>query len=236
MNNLSLEEIGEILYKLDRKTYHTISLFFQYANNEYSKYIKYNENCISNEDSVKWYLKGKLHREDDKPAIISISHLCELDYRSLVLNDDYDSVINTQYRSPVENIYYYKNGKKHRTVGPACIEIYHPDPEEPPELRLSWYKNGVLHRTDGPAIIYTRTKSQMWYVNGKLHRINDLPAVINNDSNRYYKAWYINGELFRTEGPVITTYKKTWTHIYRSEGYLNNGKVIYTNYTETVEN
>ena len=52
--------------------------------------------------------------------------------------------------------YWYLNGKRHRTDGPA-IEYSNGDKR--------WYLNGLQHRTDGPAIEYS-DGTKHWYLNG----------------------------------------------------------------------
>ena len=74
--------------------------------------------------------------------------------------------------------YWYLNGKRHRTDGPAII--YHSGSQY-------WYLNDKLHRTDGPAVIYP-DGTQYWYLNGKYHR-TDGPAVTYPNRNQ---KWYLN--------------------------------------------
>ena len=64
------------------------------------------------------------------------------------------------------DVFWYKNGKRHRTDGPA-IECANGD--------KWWYKNGEYHRENGPAI-ECATGSKRWYLNGEIlteqeHRI-----------------------------------------------------------------
>ena len=56
--------------------------------------------------------------------------------------------------------YYNKNGKLHRTGGPAVI---YADGTE------IWYRNGLYHRTDGPAVIHPNGECD-WYHNGSYKR------------------------------------------------------------------
>ena len=78
------------------------------------------------------------------------------------------------------NKFWYLNGKRHRTDGPAM---------EYADGDKLWYLNGNLHRTDGPAIEYA-DGSKAWYLNGKCHR-TDGPAVEFADGTKY---WYLNGK------------------------------------------
>jgi len=77
------------------------------------------------------------------------------------------------------NKWWYENGVRHRTDGPA-IEYTDGDKH--------WYENGVRHRTDGPAVENT-DGAKFWYENGELHRTNG-PAVENTDGAKF---WYLEG-------------------------------------------
>jgi len=55
--------------------------------------------------------------------------------------------------------YWYKDGKLHRTSGPAIIHL---------DGTKYWYKDGKLHCTSGPAFI-SSDGTKYWYKDGKLH-------------------------------------------------------------------
>jgi len=78
------------------------------------------------------------------------------------------------------DIAWFKNGKIHRTDGPA-FELINGSKE--------WWLNGKHHRTDGPAI-ERADGSNSWWLNGVLHR-TDGPAIecANGD-----KEWWLNDE------------------------------------------
>lgn len=80
---------------------------------------------------------------------------------------------------------WWKNGKLHRTDGPAI---------EWKDYGKEWHVNGVLHRTDGPAIEF-ENGSKIWCVNGKLHRTNG-PAIEHYDG---MKEWWEHGKFIRNE-------------------------------------
>ncbi len=122
----------------------------------------------------KWFLDGKLHREDG-PAI----------------------------EQPNGSKEWYKNGKRHRDGGPA-VEwfdgskawyrngVLHRDDGGPayerPDGRKEWLRNGKWDRADGPALIFGNG-SEEWYKNGKLHR-TDGPAQILLGQK---PGWFIEG-------------------------------------------
>ncbi len=95
----------------------------------------------------RYYLHGKLHREDG-PAVIWYYEV----YSVLV----------------VEHEIYYQHGERHRVDGPAAI-WYHPHGHV---LREEYYHYGEKHRTKEPAAIYYRpdgsVMSEYYYLNGVL--------------------------------------------------------------------
>jgi len=78
--------------------------------------------------------------------------------------------------------YWYKEGKLHRTDGPAI---------EYASGTKQWYQEGKLHRTDGPAVEYANG-DKFWWKEGKRHR-TDGPAVEYANGT---KLWYIEGKEY----------------------------------------
>jgi hypothetical protein len=81
------------------------------------------------------------------------------------------------------------DNKRHRTDGPACEWI---------NGSKSWYAGGERHRTDGPACEWA-DGSREWWADGKRHR-TDGPAYEYVDGS---KAWWVDGKFHRTDGPAI---------------------------------
>jgi antitoxin component YwqK of YwqJK toxin-antitoxin module len=125
-----------------------------------------------------WYKNGKLHRDNDLPAII-FSNGYQGWYKNGKLHRDND--LPAAISSDGDH-YWYQNGNLHRDNDlPATI---YSNGEQ------CWYKNGERHRdNDLPAVIQING-TQRWYKNHKLHRDNDLPAVIYEDGTQ---KWYKNG-------------------------------------------
>jgi hypothetical protein len=80
------------------------------------------------------------------------------------------------------NIEYKRNGKLHRTDGPALIINEHKH-----QCRV-WYKNGKLHRDNGPAFD-SDLGTKIWYKNGLKHR-TDGPAI---ECKLLGLMWFIDG-------------------------------------------
>jgi hypothetical protein len=78
-------------------------------------------------------------------------------------------------------VWWYLDGQKHRTDGPAVIWA---------NGTQAWYLNGQRHRTAGPAVIHS-DGTRCWWLNGQLHRTNG-PAVIWADGTQH---WYLNDRL-----------------------------------------
>jgi len=128
--------------------------------------------------------KGQFHRNGDHPAVIW---------------------------KTTGTIKFYKNGKRHRTNGPAIMSPYQSEwwihgirhrldgPAIESAHGEAWYINGKLHRIEGPAYTYrsfpfpSQYSTEEWFVNGLRHRDNDLPAIISNNA----QEWFLNGNHHR---------------------------------------
>lgn len=75
-----------------------------------------------------WYLNGKLHRDNDKPAYICVDGRKAWFQDGMLHRENGPAEI-----SPRGRLAYYKNGKLHRKDGPAII-----DPRDGDE----WWENG----------------------------------------------------------------------------------------------
>ena len=101
-----------------------------------------------------------------------------------------------------------KNGKLHRTDGPALLE-YH----KSGFLWLkAYYHNGLSHKKVGPATITYKANgklsSEEYYIDGGLHR-EDGPATIeyfDHGDGIEWEAWYVNGSMHREDGPAELEY------------------------------
>lgn len=108
---------------------------FILGDREYRKYKNGDE---------KWYKDGKLHRDNDLPAIIEIFDNEKLFHEA-----------------------WYMNGKRHRKYNHASVFYYHHSNGKKFE---SWWKNGELHREEGPAYIEyfedDNVEKESWWLNG----------------------------------------------------------------------
>ena len=101
-----------------------------------------------------WYVNGELHRENDLPAV---------------------------ERADGSKTWYV-NGKSHRDGGLPSYEGANGHKE--------WWVNCKLHRENGLPALEWANGDRAWYVNGKFHRDGGLPALewANGD-----KEWWVNG-------------------------------------------
>lgn len=128
----------------------------------------------------KCYKDGKLHRDDDLPAVVYSNGTSEW-YKNGLLHRDGDLPAIIWASGTKE---WYKNGLLHRDCDfPAIIYSC--------GARM-WYKNGLLHREDNkPAVIWSEDL-QEWFVNNKRHR-NNGPAYIDKHS----VFWYNNDKIIK---------------------------------------
>jgi hypothetical protein len=114
---------------------------------------------------------GRLHSENDKPAMDNNEHGEQL---------------------------WYRNGKLHRAADlPARVQKRWNATTKQVDSLQDWYRDGLRHREkDKPASIDSRTGRSEYVVNGKLHRDNDLPAIETQDAEQ---AWYQHGMLHRED-------------------------------------
>ena len=153
---------------------------------------------------------GKLHRGNDKPAVISQS---PTDNKTMVKK-------------------YYKNGVLHRDGEHAALLKYY-------EQRLyeeKYYIDGKLHRDgDYPALHkyeceWERSDTMKYYKNGELHRDGDHAAIIKHDEQQrlYKEKYYKNGKLHRDgDNPAHIEYYWVFRWEYHDETiikrYYENG-------------
>ena len=158
------------------------------------------EPIIKADGSLEWYDEnGKLHREDDLPA--------------LIMPQIY------MYGKPhvAERRYWYKHGKLHRDGDkPAVITIWEKTNRIGSE---TWYSDGVLHRdnNDLPAFIAYSDKGvaiiSNWVQNGQSHRLSG-PAYIRFDGEtdqNPYSYWAYHGNIISdgyNVGDLHRTYEK----------------------------
>ena len=206
--------IDEIKKSLDEKNIILTEVPLSSAENiEFYKlaalHIIVNENgCrgkIDYHGKEKWVKNGKIHRDNDLPAIISANGT-RIWYKDGEQHRDNDlpAVIN-----PDGSQAWFKDGKRHRDNDlPAVI---HADGSE------EWWKNNKVHRdNDLPALIEA-DRTQSWYQNGKAHRDNDLPAVVKTNGLRF---WYKNNKLHRDNNLPAIIYEDG------TEEYWKDGNFI----------
>jgi len=161
-----------------------------------------------------YFKKGKLHRDKDKPAIITndgsqyfYKHgerhrtnrpaVTKINGTELWYNRGVRHRVGgpaVKYSSGTEEYWY--NGKNHREDGPSVIYNFVSDIGEG-YYKEYWFKHGIEHRTDGPSYA---SKSflenelvsfrERFMVDGRCHNIKG-PADVTNDKELYY----INGNI-----------------------------------------
>lgn len=143
------------------------------------------------QDTIRYYLNDKLHREDGSVTIFSDGT------KKWYINGDLRKIEKINYRTRI--ILYYLNNKLHREDG-AAVEIYNFNKWDEILRSREFYFNDQRHRIDGPAYEFGHVK--LYFRNDKLHRI-DGPAIENGtilDDGKIYKydsglrTYFVNGE------------------------------------------
>lgn len=116
-----------------------------------------------------YYYNGKLHRENDLPAI----------ERIITLENFHDGHMYYTYIKKKE---YCMFGNLHRSNGLPAIERT--------DGHKEYWVNGDCHRDNGLPAKELPNGAKYYYVRDELHRENGLPAIeLPNGNNR----WFING-------------------------------------------
>jgi hypothetical protein len=134
---------------------------------------------------ARYYCDGKLHRDDDQPAVVTPGMLEWYQHGQLHRDGDQPAVI--AYYGYYELRKWYQRGLLHRDGDqPAVID---------PDFERQWYQHGKVHRdNDQPAAIYVAGQYRAWMQQGKLHRDNDQPAIIHDNGGQ---EWYQHGQVQR---------------------------------------
>jgi hypothetical protein len=169
---------------------------------------------VKQDDYIKYYKNGVLHRDEDEPAVIYPSGVLEY-YKNGKLHRDNNKPAKIYNNGDKE---YYKNGELHRDDGGPAKDLSH---------KKVWYQNGKIKRDgDKPdeIIYYINNVKQIWHNdNQQWHRING-PAVIDSHGN---KEWRINGRLHNIDGPaLIKNCKSEEFIVYCEKKLLNVRKFI----------
>ena len=75
------------------------------------------------------------------------------EYGRFSTTDIYGNV-TSEHRFASGEIYFYKNGQKHRDDGPAVISA---------DGGKEWYQNGYRHREDGPSFEKGENHKEWWW-------------------------------------------------------------------------
>ena len=188
-----VEILGNITYTNSTFLTNKVKLIKILTKNSFILFLKNikqmpNYEFISPNNNIYRFADGKLHSENDLPAIQ------ETDKFGIKHNYWYDYGILHRKNGPAielsdgTKIYYYY-GMKHRSNGPALITKFGDN---------IWYNSGFVHRKNGPAIQWKNGTNE-WYFNGQRHNSNG-PAVILVNGTR---KWYNMDKLHRLDGPAI---------------------------------
>jgi len=164
----------------------------------------------------RWYKKGKLHRDGDKPARIGHHRLIQDQKKSIEV--------------------WSKNGKTHRDGDkPARIEYT----EDSQIFLEQWSKKGKEHRNGdkpsfiehfednyhNPGTVRIVPKLKRWKKNGKLHRGQGKPAI---------EKWRYPGTMSGVQGNVFDNLR--YSKSYAFEGLEFPSRAAYTKHRNSIRN
>ena len=157
--------------------------------------------------SKKWYLNGKLHREDG-PAVVFADGS-----KHWYLNNKLHREDGPAIEGADGNKYWYLNGKRHREDGPAVEYV---------EGYKSWWLNGNLHREDGPAVEYANGNTY-WYLNDEElteaeHHIRTLPTVKTASSKPMFEVSEISENSHDGSATLVIDMSPEMTQIVLTKG------------------
>ena len=137
-----------------------------------------------------WYTNGKLHSNDNQPAIIYLNGTqCWYHYDQRHRDNDLPAVIYDDGSQ-----LWFQNDELHRDNDQPAKIITN---KNITNKSLYWYQHGKLHRdNDQPATIES-IGNRYWYQHDQLHRDNDQPAIIFHNGDQH---WYQHGQLKRDNG------------------------------------
>lgn len=161
------------------------------------KIIQYQNGTLE----ISYFKKGKLHRDDGKPALVAYNPSGDLIFEE-----------------------YYKDGVLHRENDKPAALIY----VEPGIIRSEkYYKFGLLHRDgDKPAVIIRSLKTgsiiiEYFYKNGRIHRGYQGPAkIVYNEITRNIEnqGFYEHGSPL--ENSLLRINRKNFGSLYGTKSAL----------------
>lgn len=166
-----LSEVLSFLDITDNETKHSAAALLNVLEfrgevtiSQIKNYWNRNSNYSITEDKYekKWYKNGKLHRDNDLPAIIRArGGQVWYNHGNIHCKDDLPAIIDAD-----GDQYWYKNGKLHREDDKPSVIHSNGDQQ--------WYKHGNLHRDDDQPAIVCADGEKHWYKNGERYRDHDF--------------------------------------------------------------
>jgi hypothetical protein len=161
MNGAKIWHQNGLLHRLNGPAYEELNGYKEwYINDEQYSEEEYNEivsgkNVIDEkyeikklDDRIEYRYKGKLHRDNDLPAIEWNDGGKEWHQNGKYHRDNGPAIERVNGRK-----YWYQNSKLHRVSGPAI---------EYEDGSKEWFQNGKQHRLSGPAVEYPGVYKEWW--------------------------------------------------------------------------
>ena len=186
-----------------------------------------------------WFFEGEKQREGDKPAEIKEDNFLGVGYKmwykfgKIHRDNDLPAVEHSNGSKQ-----WFCKGRRHRDGDLHAVELYSPFFDTHSDIGLNycvmpklstkiWYRYGQKHRPNDLPALERSNGDKEWWDYGSLHRDNDKPASISKN----YQEWYKNGARHRENGPSIIETKKRFFSYFRSRHWYEKG-----NRTKIIDN
>jgi hypothetical protein len=174
---------------------------------------------IDDDETVKWYIHGKLHRDCDDPAVLRADG--ELEWwkdGNLFRENDKPTVVcgdHCEWWSKCED----------KSDAVDSLEMYCAFLDDYLDIMSRMYRERLVNRAklgywrhrdnDMPAVT-SLWGIREWWMNGRLHRDNDLPSIMYKNQDYCYfmivHIWYTKGCVHREgDKPAIIRHSFTWS-------------------------
>lgn len=124
-------------------------------------------------DTIFFYKDDKLHRDDDKPAIITNNNKYYFTDNRLNRDNDKPAVIYSNGR-----LEYYKDGNLYKIFD---------------DNKVTYLSNNLKHKLDGPAVVYSDSNENEFWIYGKRYfrenLYNEEIMRIKNKQNNFSDSY-----------------------------------------------
>jgi hypothetical protein len=149
---------------------------------------------------TRWYSCGKLHRDNDLPAEIQNLGVVDANIKEAYWVLPKEKVVSLLDEFGAANYgqKWYQHGRLHRDGDLPAVICLNGD--------KFYYRNGQNYRADDKPNVVRIDGTVAWWRNDVPHR-DDLPAIIDPDGNQ---QWYTDGKKHRLGAPAVVNVDGTY--------------------------